>query len=531
MCRATGAPPPSFPSNLSMEPIDISHIHEEYPHLSKKIPWALAIVSEFESYLPGDEQVYVSLDPKTIFFQPDSKRKSPQNSNPEIRRREARGQLDPSIKAFLCDLHFIPEVDGFLPKGLVLVSARYSWTSYFHDIRTPLLQKLFYDHPIAPGGERIGDRLQIKTDIQPRTLTIISGVETTGPVRMGGSSSDILIRKGMGVLFQDFQALSPNCAFLQGLVVDTGIDNDPNAIKVRLALNQSNLPVYMKWGRLGQDQVLQTSLVMTVDLRGVLAAHRIMPHALHQHGGFLKGSAPGRYDLVVVGDITFATRETDPRLILNMIHNTDVAVAPLVKMNINRVAPLQAKYALDIIAGNNQLFGFYRPGIDPYLYYLASSLHTFALSKTRQTRNTLTDNTLHLQIPGCIFASMLKTLVPWSSTLQMQDAVSLWDGVLMVKLPDFQSAAGLLQRDNGLFDFTQYGCGFVELFAPIVFKWEMFDTSRDTDESRSVDGFVAITFAFYEERNRDNNFVIKGTRDNRLSAAQLDKRPSECPRS
>ena len=64
-----------------------------------------------------------------------------------------------------------------------------------------------------------------------------------------------------------------------------------------------------------------------------------------------------------------------------------------------------------------------------------------------------------------------------------------------------------------------------------MFKWEMFDTSRDTDESRSVDGFVAITFAFYEERNRDNNFVIKGTRDNRLSAAQLDRRPSECPRS
>ena len=215
-----------------MEPIDISHIHEEYPHLSKKIPWVLAIVSEFESYLPGDEQVYVYLDPKTIFFQPDSKRKSPQNSNPEIRRREARGQLDPSIKALLCDLHFIPDVDGFLPKGLVLVSARYPWTSYLHDIRTPLLQKLFYDLPIAPCGETIGDRLQIKADLQPRALIIISGVETTGPVRMGGSSSDILIRKGMGVLFQDFQALSPKCALLQGLVVN--IDDDPNAIKVRL---------------------------------------------------------------------------------------------------------------------------------------------------------------------------------------------------------------------------------------------------------------------------------------------------------
>jgi hypothetical protein len=529
MCRVTGAPPHYIPSNLSMEPIDISHIHKEYPRLSEKIPWVLAMASEIESYLPGDEQVYVYLDPKSIFFQVDSKRKSPRNSNPEVRRREERGQLDPSIKADLRDLHFIPDVDGFLPKGLVLVSARYPWTSYLSDIRTPLLQKLLYDLPIALCGETIGDRLQIRADHQPRTLLIISGGETTGPVRMCGSSSDIMIMKGMGVTFQDPEALSPKCAFLQGLVVNT--DDYPNAIKVRLALNHTNLPEYMNWARLGPDQVLQTRLEMMVDQRSVLAAHRIMPHALHQHGGHLKTSAPGSYDLVVVGDISFVTRLTDPRLILNMILNTDVAVAPHVKIQINRVAPLQAKCALDVIAGNNQLFGFYRPGIDPYLYHLATSLHTFALSKTRQTRNTLTDNTLHLQIPGCIFASMLKTLVPWSSTLQMQDAVSLWDGVLMIKLPDFQSAAGLLQRDNGLFDFTQYGCGFVELFAPIVFKWEMFDTSRDTDESRSVDGFVAITFAFYEERNRDNNYVIKGTRTNRLSAAQLDKRPSECPRS
>ena len=528
ICRVTGATPPYIPSNMSMEPVDISHIRKEYPRPSAKIPWVLALTSEIDSYMPGDEQVYVSLDPNSIFFQVDSKRKSPLNSNPERRKREERGQLDPSIKALLCDLHFIPDGDG-LPKGLALVSAPYHWTAYLYDIRTPLQQKLFYSLHIVPCGERIGDRLQIRADHQPRALHMISGGGSTGPARMGGSSSNILIMKGMGVTFQDPEALSPHCAILQGLVLNT--DDDPNAINVRLALNHKNLPDYMKWSRLGPDQVLQTRLEMKVDLRGVLATHRIMPHALHQHGGHLKTSAPGSYDLVVVGDITFVTRLTDPRLILNMILNTDVAAAPHVTIQVNRVAPLQAKCALDVIAGNLQLYGFYRPGINPYLYYLATSLHSFALSKTRQARNTLTDNTLHLQIPGCIFASMLKTLVPWSSTLQMQDAVSLWDGVLMIKLPDFQSAAGLLQRDNGLFDFTEYGCGFVELYAPIVFKWEMFDTGRDTDESRSVDGFVAITFAFYEERNRDNNFVIKGTRTNRLSAAQLEKRPSECPRS
>jgi len=512
-----------------MQPFDISHIRKEHPRLSAKIPWVLALTEEIDSYMSGDEQVYLSLDPDSIYFQFDSKRKISRNSDPDKRKREERGQLDPSITAILCDLHFIPEGDG-LPKGLVLVSAPYRWPAYLYDIRTPLLQKLFYSLPILPCGETIGDRLQIRADHQPRALHIISGGETTGPVLQGGSMSNILIMKGMGVTFQDPEASSPNCAILQGLVMNTTND-DPNAICVKLALNHKNLPTYMNWRKLGPDQVLQTRLEMKVYLHDVLSTHRIMPHALHQHGGHLKTSAPGSFDLVVVGDITFATRLTDPRLILSTILNTDVAAATLVKMQINRVAPLQAKFALDVIAGNNQLFGFYRPGIHPYLYNLATSLHNFALSKTTLARNTFADNTLHLQIPGCIFASMLKTLVPWSPTLQMQDAVSLWDGVLMVKLPDFQSAAGLLQRDNGLFDFTQYGRGFVELFAPIVFKWEMFDTSRDTDESRSVDGFVAITFAFYEERNRDNNAVIKDTRKNRYSAAQLDKRPSECPRS
>ena len=113
----------------------------------------------------------------------------------------------------------------------------------------------------------------------------------------------------------------------------------------------------------------------------------------------------------------------------------------------------------------------------------------------------------------------------------MANAVSLEDGVLMVTLPDFQTASRLLQRDSGVFDFTEYGRGFLELFAPIVFKWEMYDTGRSTQESRSVEGFVAITFASYSYRNADNDHEIRGTSDHHHSAAQLRKRPSECPHS
>ena len=100
----------------------------------------------------------------------------------------------------------------------------------------------------------------------------------------------------------------------------------------------------------------------------------------------------------------------------------------------------------------------------------------------------------------------------------------------MVELPSFQSASSLLQRNTGLFDFTSYGKGFVELHAPIVFKWEMYDTSRSAESSRSVDGFVAITFASYVERNRHNNMEIKDTSDNTSSVRQLRQPPSKCPR-
>jgi hypothetical protein len=111
----------------------------------------------------------------------------------------------------------------------------------------------------------------------------------------------------------------------------------------------------------------------------------------------------------------------------------------------------------------------------------------------------------------------------------MEKAVTLCDGVLRVQLPDFSSAAVLLGRDTGLFDFISYRRGHVKLFLPIVCKWEMFDRDRDPVDTRSPDGFVAITFAYYAQRNADNDHVIMHTRDHRQSSAQLHMPPSRCP--
>ena len=81
-----------------------------------------------------------------------------------------------------------------------------------------------------------------------------------------------------------------------------------------------------------------------------------------------------------------------------------------------------------------------------------------------------------------------------------------------------------------MFDFTSYGKGYVELFQPIVCKWEMFDSERDPADTRSPDGFVAITFAYYVQRNRDNDHDITDTRKHKHSPGQLHMPPSRCPR-
>ena len=66
----------------------------------------------------------------------------------------------------------------------------------------------------------------------------------------------------MGVTFKlEPQAVPEELAVLQGLVVSV---NPPAHIRVRLALTHKNLPTYMRWERLGLDQVLQTLFLIHI---------------------------------------------------------------------------------------------------------------------------------------------------------------------------------------------------------------------------------------------------------------------------
>ena len=219
------------------------------------------------------------------------------------------------------------------------------------------------------------------------------------------------------------------------------------------------------------------------------------------------------------------------------MHGKSNGAPQCVRMNLARVSPLVEKDALKLISRNCKLYGTYGIGRDSWLCHIADALHGWALDKSKIVQNTKADNTLHLRIPGCVFVSMLHDLLPWTSnggTLAMRSAVTARDGVIMVKVPDFESAANLLGRNTGLFDFTAYEgrLGYVELFPPIVCKWEMYDSGRDPDDSRSPEGFVAITFAYYDVRDVHNSVTLNGTRHTNSSGptgTQLGKRPSDCP--
>ena len=509
----------------------MTHLLEAYPKPSEVLHWIFTKAEEFTPKLkPGDELAYHGIRPESLYFQGDHKRKPP------------RGDLDPAITVQVSDVHTIPAGNN-LAAGYVILSPPYEYTvQCIIDIGPEQLTTLYYNQPIArrDATSTIGDHLRIFVKNQPMALTGITGQAeqgAAGPVLLGGPQMDTVLRAGLGVTFKLEYPVVAELAVLQGVVVSVNPGPPDHHIRVRLVFTHKNLPAFMRFERLGLDQVLQTRLELWVRPEDVLAIHRILPNALHQHGGYLSTSPHGSFDLVVVGHLKFSI---EPKLgapvlpgngptleVLNAMHGiADAAV----KMELHRVAPFARKDALGVIARNAKLFGLPRPGYGPHLSHIAWAVWNFALGKTRVTNNTTVDNTLHLQMCGNVFACMLFDLVPWGPGLEMQTAVSLQEGLLMVELPSFQSASSLLQRNTGLFDFTSYGKGFVELHAPIVFKWEMYDTSRSAESSRSVDGFVAITFASYVERNRHNNMEIKDTSDNTSSVRQLRQPPSKCPR-
>ena len=306
-------------------------------------------------------------------------------------------------------------------------------------------------------------------------------------------------------------------------------------ITVRVLMGIKHMPpLFNSWARVGLGAVFQTNIGWSFDPSLVDCVFASRPSALWQFPGLSDDAEPGKdSDVYIVAHVDFfATKAQDqvdnPQTILHGAYGVGPLCGPgCVKLHLHPVTPMSATAALKMAAVDMpSLFGSLHRGLGPYRHHVRMALFEWVRSKPLLARTTAANNTLHLQMDGWLYARLL-----YEDLDLAECTTSLRDGVLCIEAPSFQSAKRLLGCENGVFDLTVYGHGFIEMFAPMVFKWEIYDTVRGKTDSRSPDGFVAITFAGYEERDRHNRpGGLKDTLHHPESEKQKRKRVSACPR-
>ena len=91
------------------------------------------------------------------------------------------------------------------------------------------------------------------------------------------------------------------------------------------------------------------------------------------------------------------------------------------------------------------------------------------------SKTPTSDNTLHLQVDEWLFVRVLHKCLDLGACQVTND-----EGGIFVTAPTLESAKTRLglEDHDGESDLTQYGHAFIKVFAPIAFKWEIYDTAR-----------------------------------------------------
>ena len=515
---------------------NIAHLAKEYPRKQDPIVWILGFVDEAGLVYGRGKELVVTLDvfPEHFYFQTDYKRSKTSVDKP--------GQLDPSITVHNADHHPIPfGADGLVKKcgrQIGIFSPSYYWFhQYFNELPDSVQSDFFYQKFDPSNGRRIGDSLKIHAR-EPKALCALSTIPSDGDAScctnhsvMAGATSSILVRPGMGVCYQNPVCTNvPQLAEMMGVVCAVS----PQEITVRVLMGVKHMPpLFNSWSRVGVGAVLQTNIGWSFDPRLVRSVFASRPSALWQFPGLSDGGEPGKdSDVYVVAHVDFLAikkqEHDDPQTILQGAYGVGPLSGPgCVKIHLHPVVPMDATAALKMAAVDMpSIFGSLHRGLGTYLHYVRTALFEWVRSKPQFAKTTSANNTLHLGMDGWLFARLIYEYLDLAEC-----TTSLRDGILCIDVPGFESAKRLLGVDSGAFDLTGYGHGYIVIFAPIVFKWEIYDTTRGKTDSRSPDGFTAITFAGYEERDRHNMpGGLKETLHHPEAERQKRKRVSACPR-
>ena len=496
---------------------DQRHLEKEYPG-EQPLVYVVGTMKELEDLkitvygTPSAKVVTWDVVPRSFFFQGDWQR---QKSSPDN-----RGQLDLSGAVNNSDaFHFDRPstiVDGDKKRSVavrcVVLSPIYPWSCQYlaelpRDVFENLDEGMYRFFPTS----------------SPRTAVAISGLQVGELCVLGGERGDIMVRVGMAVKFKARLGLKALGDKLTGVV--TGISE--NGIMVQVVLEKGQWPPPGNTFNMDPPTSAQTNLALNVRPEDVIAEAVCTPTVIwpfpekttHLH-------VAGHMDLQVAEGVIQDTVDT-----VDVIRGAygEGPLAGLVHLNVHRLGPLDARVAFRIVArGLPEIHGSSAHCLEALLDFIQQRVGEFARGKAAMTNTPHADNTLHLRVDGALFLRVL------DKYLKMDECdVSVMDGVFFVTAWSWEAAQLLLLppgQADGVFDLRGYGWGLVELFAPIVFKWEIYDTTRGRDNARSPDGFVAITFSGYEERGRhDLPGGIKDTRPHPQTSRQMYKRPSACP--
>ena len=389
----------------------------------------------------------------------------------------------------------------------------------------------------------------------------------TADIILAGEHNNIPVRTSMGISFTFDQlppslreAVSgggnPSLAACHGFVLGIADTAGGIVLTVIIALTKDNLPSFLKWPRLPQEAVFQTNLQAMIPAKCVVSSFKIVPVQFHSLPGFIPEdrrvlgelkSQPIERDVFVTGHLDFVLggfqRSNDSERVAlkdwqarysnesykafallsdfcargGAISDKDFEEhhAPwkerylemtrlrdggrrLPKVTLSRITPFPASAALTTIYKCARLLAW--PGYGPYIFELRAAVRRFAESKTRRSKYR----------PGAAI-SMLTNL---SGAVLMQlvheyskkATVLFKEGVVDAVVDVFESyLLGSDSReditDRGVFNLE--GSGIIELFAPVTFRWVLYNPKKCAEEADiPVEGRAEIIFSRYMAKDR-----------------------------
>ena len=357
---------------------------------------------------------------------------------------------------------------------------------------------------------------------------------------------------------------NPSLAACHGFVLCTSDTVDGIVLTVIITLASDNLPSFLKWPRLPQESVFQTNLRARIPAKCVVSSFKIVPVQFHSLSGFISEdlralgkfiSQPIERDVYVAGHLEFVlgifqrdrnsgneAQSDSERLALKDWHarhsndgykafallsdfcarggaisDRDFAEhhAPwkkryleltklrdggrrLPKVTLSSISPFPASAALTTIYKCARLLAW--PGYGPYIFELRAAVRRFAVSKTKRVKyrpgsavSVLTN------LPGAVLMQLVHEYAKKATVFFKEGAV---DAVVDV----FDSY--LLGSDNRENDtesgvFNLEGSGIVEFFAPITFRWVLYNPKKSAEDADiGVEGRAEIIFSKYVAKDR-----------------------------